>query len=144
LLHCSPNLLKNLGIKLSMELIKPKELSEQRLFQAIIVQALEDVMNNSGFKKETYWKEDAYKWFISNSTDFQDTCWSADMDPDMVRGEFLKLIKKEKIKFTELQKSWLNYRELYKMYREASTKEERREIKKDIVKENERRINRSH
>ena len=44
---CSPNLLKNLGIKLAMELIKEKPLSEQRLFQAIIVQALEDVMNIS-------------------------------------------------------------------------------------------------
>ena len=133
-----------MGIKLSMELTKPKVVSEQRLFQAIIVQALEDVMNNSGFKKETYWKEDAYKWFLGNSNDFQDVCWSADMDPDMVRGEFLKLVKTEKIKFTELQKSWLNYRELYKMYREAGTKEERREIKKDIVKENERRLKRDN
>ena len=125
-----------MGIKLAMELIKEKPLSEQRLFQAIIVQALEDVMNISSFKKETYWKEDAYKWFYSNSEDFQDVCWAADMDPELIRGEFFKLIKLKKIKFSKMQTHWLNYRELYRLYREADSKEERREIKKRIDKEN--------
>jgi hypothetical protein len=136
LVICSPNLLKNLGIKLAMELIKEKPLSEQRLFQAIIVQALEDVMNISSFKKEAYWKEDAYKWFYSNSEDFQDVCWAADMDPELIRGEFFKLIKLKKIKFSKMQTHWLNYRELYRLYREADSKEERREIKKRIDQEN--------
>jgi hypothetical protein len=119
-----------------MELIKEKPLSEQRLFQAIIVQALEDVMNISSFKKESYWKEDAYKWFYSNSEDFQDVCWAADMDPELIRGEFFKLIKLKKIKFSKMQTHWLNYRELYRLYREADSKEERREIKKRIDSEN--------
>jgi hypothetical protein len=70
---CSPGLLKNLGIKLAMELTKAKELSEQRLFQAILVQALEDAYEiPSNFKKETYWKEDAHRWFMENSEDFQE------------------------------------------------------------------------
>ncbi len=133
---CSPNLLKNLGIKLAMELIKDKPLSEQRLFQAIIVQALEDVMNFSCFKKEAYWKEDAYKWFNGNSIDFQDVCWAADMDPELIRGEFFKLIKVKKIKFSKMQSHWLTYRELYRLYREAGSKEERRKIKKKIDYEN--------
>ena len=125
-----------MGIKLAMELIKEKPISEQRLFQAIIVQALEDVMNISSCKKEAYWKEDAYKWFYSNSEDFQDVCWAADMDPELIRGEFFKLIKLKKIKFSKIQTHWLNYRELYRLYREADSKEERREIKKRIDKEN--------
>ena len=131
---CSPNLLKNLGIKLSMELTRPKELAEQRLFQAILVQALEDVLNPSNFKKETYWKEDAYKWFYGNSEDFQDVCWAADIDPELIRGEFIKLIKNKKIKFSTKQQRWLNYRELYRLYREADSKEKRREIRKKITK----------
>ena len=133
---CSPSLLKLLGIKLAMELTSHKPQAEQRLFQAIIVQALEDVTNPSAFKKETYWKEDAYKWFFNNSKDFQDVCWSADMDPDVVRSEFLKLVKCKKIIFSKIQVHWLNYRELYRLYREAGSKEERRKIKKKIVKEN--------
>jgi len=133
-------LLKLLGIKLAMELTGHKVQAEQRLFQAIIVQALEDVTNPSGFKKETYWKEDAYKWFLNNSEDFQDVCWSADMDPEIVRGEFLKLVRNKKIIFSKLQVHWLNYRKLYKLYREAGSKEERRKIKKSIVKENLKRM----
>ena len=119
---------------MSVELTKPKELAEQRLFQAVLVQALEDVLSPSEFKKETYWKEDAYRWFYNNTKNFQDVCWSADMDPDLVRGEFLKLIKNKKIKFTKAQQRWMNYRELYRLYREASSKEERRKIKKKITK----------
>jgi len=136
----SPGLLKHLGIKLSMELTKPKVISEQRLFLAIIVQALEDALNTSNFKKETYWKEDAHKWFIENSEDFQEVCWSADMDPQMIRGEYIKLIKSDKVKFTKIQQHWLNYRELYRLYREAASKEERKEIKKRIVEENLKRL----
>jgi hypothetical protein len=117
-----------------MELTRPKELAEQRLFQAILVQALEDVLNPSNFKKETYWKEDAYKWFYGNSEDFQDVCWAADMDPELIRGEFIKLINNKKIKFSNKQQRWLNYRELYRLYREADSKEERREIRKKITK----------
>ena len=125
-----------MGIKLSMELTKPKPVPEHRLFQAILVQALEDALNPSNFKKETYWKDDAHRWFLENSKDFQDVCWSADMDPEMIRGEYLKLVRNKKIIFTKLQRHWLNYRELYRLYREAGSKEERREIKKRIVEEN--------
>tara|TARA_R110002020_G_scaffold467381_1_gene690899 strand:+ start:264 stop:659 length:396 start_codon:yes stop_codon:yes gene_type:complete len=129
-----------LGTKLSLEIIKPKSFAEQRLFQAILVQALEDAVNVSGFKKETYHKHDSHRWFMENSMDFNDVCWGADMDPEFVRGEYLKLVDTGKIHFTKLQKSWISYRNLYKRYRAASSKEERRVIKKLIVKENLKRL----
>ena len=128
----SPNLLKNLGIKLAMMFTQEKRPAEIRLFQAILLQAFEDSLSMSGFKRETYWKEDSYKWFLEDSKDFQYICWNADMDPQVVRDEFVKLMKNGKIKFTELQKSWINYREFYKHYRNAKTKEEREEVKRKI------------
>ena len=128
----SPNLLKNLGIKLAMMFTQEKRPAEIRLFQAILLQAFEDSLSMSGFKRETYWKEDSYKWFLEDGKDFQYVCWNADMDPQVVRDEFVKLMKKGKIKFTELQKSWINYREFYKHYRNAKTKEEREEVKRRI------------
>jgi len=109
-----------------------KRPAEIRLFQAILLQAFEDSLSMSGFKRETYWKEDSYKWFLGDSKDFQYVCWNADMDPQVVRDEFVKLMKNGKIKFTELQKSWINYREFYKHYRNAKTKEEREEVKRKI------------
>ena len=131
----SPNLLKNLGIKLAMMFTQEKRPPEIRLFQAILLQAFEDSLSMSGFKRETYWKEDSYKWFLEDSKDFQYVCWNADMDPQVVRDEFVKLMRKGKIKFTELQRSWINYREFYKHYRNAKTKEERQEVKKKIYSE---------
>ena len=128
----SPNLLKNLGIKLAMMFTQQKRPAEIRLFQAILLQAFEDSLSMSGFKRETYWKEDSYKWFLEDGKDFQYVCWNADMDPQVVRDEFVKLMKNGKIKFTELQKSWINYREFYKHYRDAKTKEEREEVKRKI------------
>ena len=120
----SPSLLKNLGIKLAMEFVREKRSPEIRLFQAILLQAFEDSMSVSGFKRDTYWKEDSHK--------FQNVCWQAEMDPQMIREEYLKLIEKGIVKFSKLQKSWLNYREYYKAYRNAKTKEERAEVKKKI------------
>tara|TARA_E500000178_G_C16884327_1_gene690520 strand:+ start:624 stop:1025 length:402 start_codon:yes stop_codon:yes gene_type:complete len=125
-------LLKNLGIKLAMMFTQQKRPAEIRLFQAILLQAFEDSLSMSGFKRETYWKEDSYKWFLEDGKDFQYVCWNADMDPQVVRDEFVKLMKNGKIKFTELQKSWINYREFYKHYRNAKTKEEREEVKRKI------------
>ena len=139
-MSCAPALLKFLGIKLSLELTKIKEYSEQRLFQAIIVQALEDAITTSNLKKETYFKYDSHVWFVNNSDDFKEVCWGADMDPDFVRGEYMKMVDNGKIHFTKLQLSWIRYRDLYKRYRECSTKEERRIIKKLILKENLKRL----
>jgi len=135
-MNCAPNLLKFLGIKLSLEIVKPKAFAEQRLFQAILVQALEDAVNTSGFKKETYHKHDSHKWFVSNSVDFQDVCWGADMDPEFVRGEYMKMVDNGKIFFTKLQVSWIKYRDLYKRYRAAGDKESRRKIRELIISEN--------
>jgi hypothetical protein len=77
---------------------------------------------------------------VTNSTEFQDICWGADMDPDFVRGEYMKMVDNGKIFFTKLQLSWIKYRELYKRYRECGTKDERRVIKKLILKENLKRL----
>ena len=135
-MSCAPSLLKFLGTKLSLEITKPKPYAEQRLFRAIIVQALEDATNPSNFKRETYHKHDSHCWFIDNSDDFQEVCWGADMDPDFVRGEYLRLLDDGKIYFTKMQISWLRYRRLYKEYREAANKEERRKVRDKILQEN--------
>ena len=133
---CAPSLLKYLDTKLSLAITKPKAFAEQRLFQAILVQALEDAVNPSNFKRETYHKHDSHCWFVDNSDDFQQVCWGAELDPEFVRGEYLKMVDKGKVKFSAMQVSWLRYRELYRRYREAGSKEERREIRALIIKEN--------
>ena len=137
---CAPSLLKFLGTKLSLAITKPKAFAEQRLFQAILVQALEDATNPSNFKRETYHKHDSHCWFVDNSEDFQQVCWGAEFDPDFVRGEYLKMVDNGKIIFTKMQVAWIRYRSLYKRYREAKSKDERREIRALILKENHKKL----
>ena len=67
-------------------------------------------------------------------------CWGAELDPDFVRGEYLKMIDDGKIVFTEIQIAWIRYRSLYKKYREANSKDERREIRALILKENDKKL----
>ena len=137
---CAPSLLKYLGTKLSLAISKPKAFAEQRLFQAILVQALEDATNPSNFKRETYHKHDSHCWFVDNSEDFQQICWGAELDPDFVRGEYLKMVDNGKIIFTKMQVAWIRYRSLYKRYREAKSKDDRREIRALILKENHKKL----
>ena len=99
----SQNLLKLLGIKLANELTKTDLASNERVFRAILIQALEDAMSSSKFKRETYWKHDAHRWFLENSQDFQEICWSADLDPEFIRGEYMRLLKERKISFENLK-----------------------------------------
>ena len=105
---------------------------EQRLFQAIIVQAFEDCCYKTYSKIDAYNKEDSYKWFNEASKDFERICWFADLDPQFVRERFLKLRKDKTITFSKTELMWMEYRDKYKKYRAAKTKDERRIIKKRI------------
>jgi hypothetical protein len=44
--------------------LKRETCNEERLWKSVIATALEDCLNLSGTKNETYRKQDAHKWFI--------------------------------------------------------------------------------
>ena len=56
-MNYSVNLLKLLGINVAADVIKNKNSPEQRLFQAIVLQAFEDAMTTQGTKQESYLKK---------------------------------------------------------------------------------------
>lgn len=135
-MNYTPNLLKILGINIASIIINCKKLPEQRLFQAIILQAFEDALNTQSTKQESYFKKDAHDWFLNNGDEFQSICWYAGFDPEVIHDRYKKLIKENRIVFNKLQKSWIKYRDLYKQYRAAKTSVERKNIMLKIVKVN--------
>ena len=135
-MNYTPNLLKILGINIASIIINCKKLPEQRLFQAIILQAFEDALNTQSTKQESYFKKDAHDWFLNNGDEFQNICWYAGFDPEVIHDRYKKLIKENRIVFNKLQKSWIKYRDLYKQYRAAKTSVERKNIMLKIVKVN--------
>ena len=121
-----------MGINFSMELIKGNRLPEERLFQAVLLQAFEDALNMGQHKQDAYAKQDSYDWFTNDTELFNDICWSGNFDPEIVRQKFNELISNKTIKYTKVQLKWLRYRWLYKKYRSCTDKGQRRKILKEI------------
>ena len=124
----SPNLLKILGTSMAAEVLNPKTSSEQRLFQAIVLQAFEDALTTQGSKQESYLKKDAHDWFLQRNKSFEEVCWFAGFDPDLIHDKYKKLLTDGKIVFTELQREWVRYRGLYRDYRAADNSKDRKNI----------------
>jgi tRNA A37 N6-isopentenylltransferase MiaA len=125
-------LLEILGINIARELTREQRLPEERLFQAIILQAFEDALSEGDLKQDAYSKQDSYNWFSTISQDFDTVCWFANFDPEIIRNKFNELVRNKTIHYTKKQLKWLRYRYLYKQYRDATTKLERRQILKEI------------
>ena len=130
----SPSLLKILGTNISHALIDTTRPCEQRLFQAIIVQAFEDALNPSPTKTETYYKIDAHNWFMYPDTMFEKICWLAGFDPDIITDRYKRLQDTGQVTFSKTQKTLVEYRKLYKDYRSANCSSERKIIMERIRK----------
>ena len=127
-MNYSLNLLEILGTNIARELTREQRLPEERLFQAIILQAFEDTLSEGDLKQDAYSKQDSYDWFSTISQDFDTVCWFANFDPEIIRNKFNELVRNKTIQYTKKQLKWLRYRCLYKQYRDATTKLERRKI----------------
>ena len=129
---CSPHLLKIMGTNLATEFVREPKIPDQRLYQAVIIQAFEDCLYTLGGKQEAYYKKDAHEWFLNKSPDFEKICYMAGLEPDMVHRRYKRCLEEKIIVFTEVQRYWIEYKNEYKNYRAADSKEERRSVKKGI------------
>ena len=129
---CSPYLLKIMGTNLATEFVREPKIPDQRLYQAVIIQAFEDCLYTLGGKQEAYYKKDAHEWFLNKSPDFEKICYMAGLAPDMVHRRYKRCLEEKIIVFTEVQRYWIEYKNEYKNYRAADSKEERRSVKKRI------------
>lgn len=131
-MNYSLNLLEILGTRISRELTREQRLPEEKLFQAIILQAFEDALNMGEQKNDAYTKQDSFDWFSTLSDDFDKVCWFANFEPEVIRHKFNELTSKKVIYYTKKQLKWLRYRWLYKEYRRVENKFERRKILNEI------------
>ncbi len=129
---CSPHLLKIMGTNLATEFVREPKIPDQRLYQAVIIQAFEDCLYTLGGKNEAYHKKDAHEWFINRNKDFEEICYMAGLEPDMVHTRYKWCLKEKIIVFTEVQRYWIEYKNEYANYRACDSKEERRSVKKRI------------
>ena len=97
---CSPHLLKIMGTNLATEFVREPKIPDQRLYQAVIIQAFEDCLYTLGGKQEAYYKKDAHEWFLNKSPDFEKICYMAGLEPDMVHRRYKRCLEEKIIVFT--------------------------------------------
>ena len=90
---CSPHLLKIMGTNLATEFVREPKIPDQRLYQAVIIQAFEDCLYTLGGKQEAYYKKDAHEWFLNKSPDFEKICYMAGLEPDMVHRRYKRCLE---------------------------------------------------
>ena len=132
----SPGLLKVMGIEIASSLIETnKHEPEQKLWQAVLVNAFEDVLCNASDKKSAIAKWQANEWFKnSDEKDFESICYMSGFEPDYVRQRYNLAIKENKIKFNQRQKAWGEYYKVLVKFHAADTKELKRELKLALEK----------
>jgi len=117
-----------MGINLAKHLLEEKVPSEVRLWRAVIVVAFEDVSSDSLNKIDAYRKKEAHTWLLGKSKDFEQVCYYAEIDPEFVKDRYQWLRDQGSVKFTRIQRLWLEYRACYRVYRGTLTKEQRSRI----------------
>ena len=78
-------------------------LPEQRLFRAVITQALEDAHYQGTIMIDMRNKETSINWFLDMGKDFRTTCDYAGFDPHCIRDAFVKAREKGLMQYTERQ-----------------------------------------
>lgn len=133
-MNVTNKVLKLLGMKLASELITGQVDPEVKLWRAVIVLAIEDVLNPSESRNESVAKAEAHDWFVNNSDDFQKVCYNGGLDADWVRDRYLLALDKKVITFTEKQHLYVKYTKMYEQLRGVADVKTRKKIQKAIEK----------
>ena len=78
-------------------------LPEQRLFRAIITQALEDAHYTGTTMIDMRDKESAINWFLDLGKDYRTICDYAGFNPIYIRDSFVKARQRGLMQYTDIQ-----------------------------------------
>lgn len=67
---------------------------EAGLWRAVITQALMDAASQSRKSEARRTREDAIRWLMSDTSDFETVCDNAGLDPDYVRGRAIQALRR--------------------------------------------------
>lgn len=132
-----------MGTKIASQVLFPENSpNEMKLWQAVVLTAFEDAVNNLSDKKSAIAKWEAFKWF-HDTEDFEKVCYLADFDADYVRERYERAVDKEIIKFTPKQIAWGRYHEILIAYQNETNKKKRRELRQALEKQRRKVMNAS-
>tara|TARA_R100001129_G_scaffold186554_1_gene178843 strand:- start:11288 stop:11755 length:468 start_codon:yes stop_codon:yes gene_type:complete len=109
-------------------------LPEERLWRSVICNALDDTHINYSDRKSSIAKLKAHNWIISNCQDFQNVCYWAELDPEVVLSHYKNLVKRRVIKFYDKQILWYQYDLFYKTLEKTQDEQEKKKLRRKVKK----------
>ena len=124
-----------MGIEISQDLIRENHVSsEQRLWRHVLIQAFEEAKFPQSDRKSSIYKMEAHEWIIQDQSDFETICWWSGWDPEHVRTQYFKAVRKGHITFNDRQVKWIKYYKKYLAVKNNKVKEERKFLRKQLEK----------
>ena len=124
-----------MGIDIAQDIVKQTHQSaDQRLWRHVLLNAFEDARLLQSDRKSSIYKMEAHEWIAADSKDFQTICWWSGWDPEHVRSQYFKAVRKGLVTFTQRQVNWIKYYKKYLEVKNNKVKEERRFLRKQLEK----------
>jgi uncharacterized protein (DUF433 family) len=129
----SPHLMRTMGLKFARSILDAEKLdAEQKLWRAVVVNALEDSMIIQSDRKASLLKIFAHNWILQGSKDFEVVCAWGNLDPDDIQECYVCALKNHELKFTHRQIMWFDYDKLYKKMLKADVKY-KKQLRRDLT-----------
>ena len=124
-----------MGIEIATDLTNQTHQNpEQRLWRHVLIHAFEAALLPTSDRISSIYKMEATEWIAQDSKDFQTICWWSGWDPEHVRSQYFKAVRKGLVTFTQRQVNWIKYYKKYLEVKNNKVKEERRFLRKQLEK----------
>ena len=122
-----------MGTDIAREIVSQNHTnSAQRLWRHVLLNALDDARLLQSDRKSSIYKMEAHQWIAQDTQDFQTICWWSGWDPEKVRAQYFKAVRKGQITFTDRQVKWIKYYKKYLAVKNNKIKEERRFLRRQL------------
>jgi len=122
-----------MGIEIAESLISQNHYCpEQRLWRHVLLNAVEDTRITHSDRKSSICKMEAHDWITKENKDFNWICWQSGWDPEIVKEQYFKAVRKGNIVFTKRQIKWVEYYKLYLDLKNERDSEKRQKLRKRV------------
>ena len=129
----APVLLQTMGVRFARTLLSDLYLkSEQKLWRAVVVNAVEDCMIQQSDRKSSLIKINAHNWILSNNKNFHLVCHWGSLDPDVVEESYKRALSSKKLYFTKRQVAWFEYDKIYKKLLNCSSNYYKKQLRRKL------------
>ena len=132
-MRAAPVLLKTMGVRFARTVLADIYLeAEQKLWRAVVINALEDCMVELSDRKSSLIKINAHNWVLSGNKNFDVVCHWGGLDPDVVEESYKQALCTKRLNFTKRQVAWFEYDKVYKTLLSCNSKCYQKKIRKQL------------